>query len=67
MTFVSLLRGDRRSDKALGEAQNFLAQSADAPPPDLHTPGSKPPVVEDTAGNNPLRQHAREALVAQVR
>ena len=67
MTFFSLLRGDRRSEKALAEAQNFLAQSADAPPPDLHTPGSKPPVVEATAGNNPLREHAREALVAQVR
>ena len=67
MTFFSLLRGDRRSDKALAEAQNFLAQSADAPPPDLHTPGSKPPLVEATADNNPLREHAREALVAQVR
>jgi lipopolysaccharide/colanic/teichoic acid biosynthesis glycosyltransferase len=67
MTLVSLLRGDRRSDKALAEAQNFLAQSVDAPPPDRRTPGSKPPLVEATAGSNPLREHAREGLVAQVR
>ena len=67
MTFLSLIRGDRRSAKALAEAQRFLARSLYVAPPDFHTPGPKLTPVEATNGSNPVRENAREALIPQLR
>jgi lipopolysaccharide/colanic/teichoic acid biosynthesis glycosyltransferase len=68
MTLLSLLRGDRRSEKALAQAQSFQARRLQAPP-DRSERGIKPALGSrvPTAVGSPLRQDAREAVVAQSR
>ncbi len=66
MTLLSFLRGDRRSEKALAQAQSFQAQRLQAQSRDSHKRGLKP-ALGATAVSNPLREHAREAVVAQSR
>ena len=67
MTVLSFLRGDRRSEKALVQAQNFQAQRLQ-PQPDRHNRGMKPAVGSvPSALGNPLRADARESIVAQSR
>jgi lipopolysaccharide/colanic/teichoic acid biosynthesis glycosyltransferase len=62
MTFLSLLRRDRRSEKALAEAQRFQAQPVQAQP--VHAPKQAlRPHLASTAVSHPLREHSREELV----
>jgi lipopolysaccharide/colanic/teichoic acid biosynthesis glycosyltransferase len=58
MTLLSFLRGDRRSEKALAQAQNFQAQRLQAQP-DRRPRGRKIA--------HPLQEDAREAVVAPSR
>jgi lipopolysaccharide/colanic/teichoic acid biosynthesis glycosyltransferase len=68
MTLLSFLRGDRRSEKTLAQAQNFQAQHLQAQP-DRHRRGMNPVLgsLAPAAVTNPLREDAREAVVAQFR
>jgi lipopolysaccharide/colanic/teichoic acid biosynthesis glycosyltransferase len=65
MTLLSFLRGDRRSEEALAQAQNFQAHRLQAQP-DRHHRDTKPALgsLDSTAVRNPLRADARESMVA---
>lgn len=68
MTLLSFLRGDRRSEKALAQAQDFQVKRLQAQP-DRRNRGRKPVLgsLSPTAVTHPLGEDAREAVVAQSR
>jgi lipopolysaccharide/colanic/teichoic acid biosynthesis glycosyltransferase len=65
MTLLSFVRGDRRSEKALAQAQNLRLQAR----PDRRNRGVKPVLgsLGSTAVIHPLREDVRETVVAQSR
>lgn len=68
MTLLSLLRGDRRSQKALVQAHRFKAQRLRPQTPSAFRQDSKPEFNLGAAtARHPLREHPREALVGQSR
>jgi hypothetical protein len=68
MTLLSLLRGDRRSEKALAQAHRFKAQRAQQRSLVALRQDLKPDLdPEATAVSHPLREHPRGVLVGQSR
>jgi colanic acid biosynthesis glycosyl transferase WcaI len=62
MTLLSLLRGDRRSEKALAHALSFQAQRLQAQPPGRSKRGMKSGSLVPTAVGDPPREDARDAV-----